>query len=109
MCFALLAPSCLLIRPRLPPRESMQLSMTDIKTIFADRRYNLLTAAMFFVFLGMFIPFYYLPSYGLAHGMSLDMSNNLLAILNAGSFAGRIISGILADKLGRFEQPTSTL
>ena len=87
----------------------MQLSMTDIKTIFADRRYNVLTAAMFFVFLGMFIPFYYLPSYGLAHGMSLDMSNNLLAILNAGSFAGRIISGVLADKLGRFEQPTSTL
>ena len=109
ICLALLAPSCLLIRPRFPPRKSMELSMTDIKIIFADRRYSLLTAAMFFVFLGMFIPFYYLPSYGLAHGMSLGMSNNLLAILNAGSFVGRIISGIMADKLGRFEQPTSIL
>ena len=105
ICFALLAPSCLLIRPRLPPRKAMEVSMTDITTIFADRRYSLLTAAMFFVFLAMFIPFYYLPSYGLAHGMSLNMSNNLLAILNAGSFVGRIVSGILADKLGRFELP----
>ncbi|KAL8777577.1 MAG: hypothetical protein Q9194_002472 [Teloschistes cf. exilis] len=102
MCLALLAPSCLLIKPRLPPRKSADVKFGAIKDSFADTRYVLLTAAMFFIFWGMFIPFYYLPSYGLAHGMSLYMSNNLLATLNAGSFAGRIVSGILADKLGRF-------
>ncbi|KAL8997005.1 MAG: hypothetical protein Q9188_006429 [Gyalolechia gomerana] len=102
MCLALLAPSCLLIKPRLPPRKSAGVNIGAIKDSFADRRYALLTAAMFFIFWGMFIPFYYLPSYGLAHGMSLYMANNLLAILNAGSFVGRIVSGILADKLGRF-------
>ncbi|KAL8857826.1 MAG: hypothetical protein Q9178_005582 [Gyalolechia marmorata] len=102
ICLAFLAPSCLLIKPRLPPRKSAHLGIGSIKDSFADKRYALLTAAMFFIFWGMFIPFYYLPSYGLAHGMSLYMANNLLAILNAGSFAGRIVSGILADKLGRF-------
>ncbi|KAL8818970.1 MAG: hypothetical protein Q9223_002511 [Gallowayella weberi] len=101
MCLALLAPSCLLIKPRLPPRKSADVKAGDIKDSFADIRYVLLTAAMFFIFWGMFIPFYYLPSYGLAHGMSLYMANNLLATLNAGSFAGRIVSGILADRLGR--------
>ncbi|KAL8725324.1 MAG: hypothetical protein Q9166_007430 [cf. Caloplaca sp. 2 TL-2023] len=102
MCLALLAPSCLLIKPRLAPRKSADLTIGDIKDTFADRRYILLTAAMFFIFWGMFIPFYYLPSYGLAHGMSLYMANNLLAVLNAGSFVGRIVSGVLADKLGRY-------
>lgn len=102
MCLALLAPACLLIKPRLPPRKSADVKIGLIKDSFADKRYALLTAAMFFIFWGMFIPFYYLPSYGLAHGMSLYMANNLLATLNAGSFAGRIVSGILADKLGRF-------
>ena len=106
MCLALLAPSCLLIAPRLPPRKSAEVKFGDIKGVFSDWRYTLLTAAMFFVFWGMFIPFYYLPTYGLAHGMSSHMANNLLATLNAGSFVGRIISGILADKLGRYVNPT---
>ena len=50
----------------------------------------------------MFIPYYYLPTYGLAHGMSSYMAQNLLATLNAGSLVGRISSGIFADTLGRF-------
>lgn len=105
ICLALLVPSCLLIKPRLPPRKSAAVSMRAITGTFADSTYVLLTTAMFFIFWGMFIPFYYLPLYGLAHGMSLSMSNNLLAILNAGSFVGRIASGVLADKLGRSVLP----
>ena len=102
MCLALLTLSCFLVVPRLPPRKSAEVSFNDIKKMFADWRYTLLTAAMFFVFWGMFIPFYYLPAYGLAHEMSLYMANNLLAMLNAGSFVGRIASGILADRLGGY-------
>ena len=105
MCLALLTLSCFLVVPRLPPRKSAEVKFSDVKEIFADWRYTLLTVAMFFVFWGMFIPFYYLPTYGLAHGMSLYMSNNLLATLNAGSFAGRIVSGVLADKLGGYVNP----
>jgi predicted MFS family arabinose efflux permease len=67
----------------------------------ADAPYAILTAGFWLVYLGMFIPFYYIPMYGISHGMDTIMSNNLLAILNAGSFIGRIGSGILADKLGR--------
>lgn len=105
MCLAILAPSCFLLVPRIPPRPAGKLSSDDFKAMFSDTRYVLLTAGMFFVFWGMFIPFYYLPIYGLAHGMDSYMSNNLLAFLNAGSFVGRIVSGIMADKLGRFVAP----
>lgn len=108
-CLALLTPSCFLVVPRLPPRKSAKVNLKDFKEMFTDLRYTLLTAAMFFVFWGMFVPFYYLPTYGLARGMSLHMANNLLVTLNAGSFVGRIVSGISADKLGRFVNPTLTL
>lgn len=62
--------------------------------------YLMVTAGFTFGYLGMFIPFYYLPQYGLADGMKSTMANNLLAILNGGSFFGRIISGFLADNVG---------
>ena len=105
ICLALLIPPCLLVKPRLPPRKGVKVSFRTVKEIFTDRTYIILTAAMFFVFWGMFIPFYYLPSYGLAHGMSLAMANNLLAILNAGSFVGRLVSGLMADRFGRSAYP----
>jgi MFS family permease len=49
----------------------------------------------------MFIPFNYLPVFGQAHGMSTDMANYLIAVLNAASVFGRL-SGGLGDKFGRF-------
>ncbi|KAL8734405.1 MAG: hypothetical protein Q9181_003226 [Wetmoreana brouardii] len=109
MCLALLAPSCFFIKPRLAPCKSADVTIGAIKKTFSDRSYALLTASMFFIFWGMFLPFYYLPSYGLAHGMSLYMADNLLAVLNAGSFVGRIVSGVLADKLGRYASPQFVL
>ncbi|OQE08940.1 hypothetical protein PENVUL_c008G10016 [Penicillium vulpinum] len=70
--------------------------------------YTMVTAGFTFAYLGMFIPFYYLPQYGMAYGMSSTMGNYLLAILNAGSFFGRIISGFLADKIGGFNMTVAT-
>lgn len=106
ICLPLLIPPCLLVKPRLPPRKGADVSFRIFKETFTDRTYVILTAAMFFVFWGMFIPFYYLPSYGLAPGVSLAMANNLLAILNAGSFIGRLVSGLTADMFGRSAYPT---
>lgn len=100
ICLAFLLPSILLVSPRLPPKQS-QVSKKDLSDAFKDPRYTLLVVAMFFVFWGMFLPFYYLPLYGLSHHMTVDMANNLVATLNAGSFVGRLASGILADKYGR--------
>ena len=100
ICLAFLLPSIILVIPRLPPKQSV-VAKQDIVDAFKDPRYSLLVAAMFFVFWGMFLPFYYLPIYGLSHGMTIEMANNLVATLNAGSFVGRLITGVLADKFGR--------
>jgi len=101
ICLTFLLPSIILVVPRLPPKQS-QVSKKDLSDALKDPRYSLLVVAMFFVFWGMFLPFYYLPLYGLSHHMTVDMANNLVATLNAGSFVGRLASGLLADKFGRY-------
>ena len=100
LCLVLLVPSCVFVVPRLPPRKG-NLGNEDFKAMFQDKGYLIFVGAMFFVLWGLFIPFYYIPIYGLSHGMSQRMSDNLVVTLNAGSLVGRVISGFVADKTGR--------
>lgn len=108
ICLAFLAPSAFLVRGRIAPEKKVEGDNSKavdgqmMKDIFKDGRYTWFVVGTFFVFWGMFIPFYYLPDYGKSHGMSKSAANYLLAYLNAGSLVGRVLSGYLADKLGRF-------
>jgi MFS transporter, MCT family, aspergillic acid transporter len=81
-------------------RAKMQAEGTALK--FAEPRYVLFTTGFFFVYFGLFIPYYYLPTYGMERGMSSSMAAYLVAILNAGSFIGRAGIGYASDRLGRF-------
>ncbi|KAF2259934.1 MFS general substrate transporter [Lojkania enalia] len=51
---------------------------------------------------GFYIPLNYLPLQALSAGMSSDLAQYLIPILNAGSLFGRLLSGFLGDKLGRY-------
>ncbi len=93
----LLAFSCLTIRSRLPPREST----IFIGAAFKDPRYDLLIAALFFMFLGMLTPLFYIPTYAVSKGIDATLASYLVAITNGASTFGRIIPGVLADKFGR--------
>jgi MFS family permease len=68
---------------------------------FKKPMYSLTIASIFFVLVGMFVPLFMLPAYGISHHMSDGMSNYLLAIINGASFFGRVLPGIFSDKLGR--------
>lgn len=89
--------ACVALKARLPRRETN----FWILSAFKDVRYVLLIIALFFLFFGMFTPFFYLPSYAVSQGMSPTLAGYLLAILNAASTFGRIIPGVLADRYGR--------
>ncbi|KAF7592143.1 hypothetical protein BBP40_000630 [Aspergillus hancockii] len=89
--------ACLTVKPRLPPTTSPFWN----PVAFKDSKFCLLVAAMFFMFIGLFFPLFYIPTYAVSRGMSATLSGYLLAILNAASTFGRIIPGILADKFGR--------
>jgi MFS family permease len=95
---ACLAVTCLTVKARLPPRKGKFL----LPAAFKELPYITLIAAMFFAILGVFTPFFYLPSYAVQHGMGLQLSAYLAAILNGASFFGRAAGGLLADRLGRF-------
>ncbi|PQE24036.1 MFS monocarboxylate transporter protein [Rutstroemia sp. NJR-2017a BVV2] len=56
---------------------------------------------LFCTFMGLYVPFFYVQTYVIQQGiMSENLGFYLLAILNAGSFFGRIILNHLADKVG---------
>lgn len=85
------------VRPRLPPRTSS----FWIPEAYQDKKFILLVASLFFVYIGMTTPIFYLPTYAVTRGMNNTLAGYLLAMLNGASTFGRIIPGILADKYGR--------
>ncbi|KAF5857332.1 hypothetical protein ETB97_005947 [Aspergillus alliaceus] len=53
-------------------------------------------------FLGLFNPFFYISSYASGHGASAQTSFYMISIINAASLFGRVIPGIMADRLGHY-------
>uniref|UniRef100_A0A0B7KBY3 Major facilitator superfamily (MFS) profile domain-containing protein n=1 Tax=Bionectria ochroleuca TaxID=29856 RepID=A0A0B7KBY3_BIOOC len=88
--------SCVFIKARLPPKVS---SFFD-GSAFKQTEFCLLAGAMFFMMLGVFTPLFYIPTLAVSRGMNATLASYLLAIINGASIFGRIIPGVLADKLG---------
>lgn len=89
--------TCVAITPRVPPRGTT----VFIFEAWKQPKYVLLVASLFFMMMGMWTPVFYIPVYAVSRGMGRTLASYLLAIINASSTFGRIIPGILADKLGR--------
>ncbi|KAL4886115.1 major facilitator superfamily domain-containing protein [Aspergillus karnatakaensis] len=101
---AFIALACLLfslsvMRMRLPPPKNTR-PLLDLPA-FKEPPFVLFSLALFFSFIGLYFPFFYLPTYLTA---SLNTPSNIafysIAIINAGSVFGRIAPGLLADKVG---------
>lgn len=69
---------------------------------FLKPTYSLQVAALFMVVLGLWTPYFYIAEYGLAHGMAPNLASYLFALINGGSFIGRIAGGIVAQHFGQF-------
>ncbi|AEO61530.1 hypothetical protein MYCTH_2072063 [Thermothelomyces thermophilus ATCC 42464] len=85
------------ITTRFPPRKTNLF----IPSAFTELRFLMVIAAAWCAFLGMFMPFFYIPSYAITRGLEATLASYLLAIANAASTFGRIIPGIIADKFGK--------
>lgn len=85
------------VKSRLPRRNTRFF----LPESFKKPMYMLLIVSTFFTMIGMFVPLFMLPTFAITKGMSGRMAGYLLAILNAASFFGRVIPGVLGDKLGR--------
>lgn len=100
-CGFIMAPllifAAFVVKARLPPRKNKFLLLSA----FREPLYDSLVAGVFFLFMGMFTPMFYLSTYGIRNGMDEKLASYLVAIINGASIPGRIIPGILGDKFGR--------
>lgn len=98
---ALLIVANLTVRAIHPPRPQ---KVTKAQFIQPFREYEFIFVALGFFFFtyGIFVPINYLPVQALAAGMRPSLVEYLIPILNALSLFGRIFSGIMGDRIGRF-------
>ncbi|KAJ2980289.1 hypothetical protein NQ176_g2731 [Zarea fungicola] len=84
---------------KVPPAPVQQ---TSLAATILDVRFLALSLGLLFINGGMMVPFFYIPQYAIDHGVSPTMANNMLAITYVASLCGRILSGWVADQIGRF-------
>ncbi|OIW27880.1 MFS general substrate transporter [Coniochaeta ligniaria NRRL 30616] len=89
------------VTSRHPPKPR-PLSKEQMSKPLRERGFLILLAGMFTLSLGVFVPINYLQIQGLQAGMRPELAQYLIAILNAASLFGRLLSGLLADKVGKY-------
>lgn len=88
-----------MLKIRLPPKKTV--TMIHLPSL-KDPKLMIFSVAMFFGFTGLYIPFFYIQTYGLSHYMDSDLAFYLISILNSASVFGRIIPNFLADHVGPY-------
>ncbi|KAJ0167257.1 putative transporter MCH4 [Colletotrichum tanaceti] len=97
----LLAVACLTVKSRLPPRPRPFVFREYVDSL-REPPMIITVCALFLFFWGMFLPFNFIILQARAQGMDENLVIYLLPIMNAVSILGRIIPGIVADKIGRY-------
>ncbi|TVY83298.1 Aspyridones efflux protein apdF, partial [Lachnellula suecica] len=107
IALATLLGSILIMKTRLPPpKKSRRLIDPDGLGSLPFMIFNL---ALFLAFVGLYVPFFYIILYAQSKlGLDEDLSFYMLAVVNGASVFGRIIPGLLADKLGSLEVMTAS-
>ncbi|KAI9765532.1 MAG: hypothetical protein M1840_007358 [Geoglossum simile] len=80
-----------------------------IPSAFKNPAYVMINVASIMAVLGLFTPIFYIGSYSVQHGTSLQFASYQISILNCMSFFGRIILGYVADKIGRYNMMSITM
>ncbi|KAI9162723.1 MFS general substrate transporter [Paramyrothecium foliicola] len=98
---ALLIVTNLTLRSR-RSRVQIKLPKGSLLRPFREPTFVVLLAGLFLVPFGLYVPITYIPTVAMGDGMSNEMAQNLVAIYNASSLFGRLGSGYISDKLGKF-------
>ncbi|GIJ88142.1 hypothetical protein Asppvi_007059 [Aspergillus pseudoviridinutans] len=89
------------VRAWQPPRPKRVTGAQLVKPL-TEFQFVLLAVGFFLFTYGFYVPINYLPTQALAAGMSSNLAQYLLPILNAGSLFGRLFAGFMSDKIGRY-------
>ncbi|PVH90650.1 putative monocarboxylate transporter [Periconia macrospinosa] len=89
------------IKTRLP-LKARPICLSDYVRPFQERTTALTMVGSFLYFWGMFLPLNYIIIQAQANGIALSVTPYLLSIINAMSFIGRLLWGVLSGRFGRF-------
>lgn len=101
LLLALLVIANLTVRAYHPPQPH-KLTGAQLRKPFTEPEFMLLAAGLFCFTYGLFVPINYLPVLALNAGMDPNIAQYLISILNAASLFGRMFSGIMGDKVGKY-------
>ncbi|KAJ3257691.1 hypothetical protein HK103_004318 [Boothiomyces macroporosus] len=97
--------SALSFRPRLPTSYAKK----EYFSIFKNKHFRTLYILTFITTFGYLIPFFYLPVYSVAKGVTVDQAALIIGLLNGASGVGRVILGHSADRIGHLNTFTACL
>jgi MFS family permease len=92
----------LTIRPYRPPQQTQKVTWAQLGKPFRETQFILIVIGFFLFSYGFFAVVNYLPVQAVSTGMNSNLVQYIVPILNAGSLFGRLFSGFLGDKLGRY-------
>ncbi|PKS12587.1 hypothetical protein jhhlp_000795 [Lomentospora prolificans] len=101
MILGLLIVANLTIRARHPPRPQ-KMTGSQLAKPFREFEFILVLLGFFCFTFGLFVPINFLPVQALEAGMDPNLVLYLVPILNAASLFGRIFSGVVGDKIGKY-------
>ncbi|KAB8229637.1 MCT family MFS transporter [Aspergillus alliaceus] len=91
----------LTVKTRLPP-QPQGITAQDLSRPLREPPLVTIMGAYAILTFGVYIPINYLVVSATEQGMSVELSQYLVPILNAASFFGRFGTGVVADRLGRY-------
>ena len=89
------------ITSRMPPSPK-PFDVLEFVRPLKELPYDIVCFGCFLFFLGMFLPINFIILEAVHYGMSPNLAQYMVSILNAASFFGRTVPGYVADKIGRF-------
>ncbi|KAH7367460.1 riboflavin transporter MCH5 [Plectosphaerella cucumerina] len=90
----------LTLRKRLPPIRPARVLISF--SILREITFSVTVCAIFFIEFAVFIPYSYIASYALHHGMGMQKAFLMSILLNVGAVPGRMLPGYVADRVGAF-------
>lgn len=102
---ALMAFACFTMKARLPPRTPPPLKA--LLGPWSEPRYSCLVIGSCFIMTNWLSPYFNAPVYATSNNTSSAIASYSIAILQAGSFLGRALGGVMADQFGVWNMFTS--
>ncbi|KAF6800364.1 MFS monocarboxylate [Colletotrichum sojae] len=87
-----------------PPllEESLAEDKSADRSLLKNKTFIVLCGGLAVGYFGLLTPLFYVSAYGVERGLSPSAAFYLLSGLNAASFLGRVLPGVLADRYGHF-------